>query len=651
MINAIARSIKNLQHQKDLRKAIDLSFCYALYSPEGILQECNENFATTFGYENPESLVGCHHSTFVDVTYTHSEAYKTFWDELSAGQTHSGQFERRTKTDEVLFLQAAYTPLTNELGKTVGVVKIATDITDQKQITHTSAAVKNAIDLNFAFVRFDPSGNILEANEAFIRKMGYEELADLAGKHHSMLVPAIIRQSAAYARFWSDLKMGQVQRGQFERVTKFGKPIWLQASYSPVKNTRGEVESIVKIATDITEQKQSADNLKDLKNTINLSFGFIQFDANGYITDVNENFYQLLGYRNEAEVLGRHHSIFISKELAASDAYQTFWTNLKNGITQKGEFQRKAKNGDEVWIQAAYTPLKNAEGRVTSIIKIAADITETKKTASKAKKDLKVAVLHNLKEISSSISQIASGARDQAMKTDQSSDQIEQARRSSEDVSSKAGLITGMANQAATETSSGDVTISKLLQSMQSLDEMATQTQQAMEYLSKNARQINSVLRVIKDISNQTNMLALNASIEAAQAGDHGRGFSVIAREVRDLAESSAKSAQEIEVLLDSVQTDSERVSYSIKGVTDKVSDGLKATEHVQHIFRKMSESTQQTSELSGTILDAASVQTDMMNQMVKSIESIVVIAEQTATAAEEVSTAARQLETRVENF
>ncbi len=634
----------------EIKKAIDLSFCYCSFDIKGHLIESNENFAKLFDYE-PHEIIGKHHRLFVDKHYRETKDYADFWQNLAQGKTFAGEFKRINRHEQTVYIQAAYTPLKDRLGNVTGVIKIASNITDQKIASNISATIKNAIDLSFAFIQFDPLGKIIEANDIFVKTMGYDDKNEIIGEHHSIFVEEGVKNSKEYELFWNDLKTGNVQQGEFRRIKKNKNPVWLQAAYSPVKNELSAVESVVKIATDVTIQKNSAHSLQNLQNVIDLSFGFIVFSTTGIITDVNKNFYGIMGYDKKSEVVGKHHSIFMYTGEAQSEAYKQFWKNLNLGITQQGEFKRKGKNNEEVWIQASYTPLKNDKGEITSIIKIATDITVTKKAVLHTKYQLRDETLNNLQEISGSIVEIASGAKDQAIKTDSISSQVEKALGAANETSNKASLIKSNANKAVNESKESESSVQELVEAMKMLNQVAQETQSSMAKLVNRTLEIEQVLKAIREIAGQTNLLALNASIEAAQAGDYGRGFGVIATEIRKLAESSATSAKEIETLVHSIKENTGYVSNTMKEVVDKVQKGSSATNVVQDIIKRMSQSTLDASHLSESILEAANYQTQNMKEIMMNIEDIVVISEETAAGSEELAAATNALKNRVGEF
>lgn len=172
----------------ELRSTIDLSFCYARFTPEGVLEDCNENFSNLFGYESASQIIGLHHKTFVSTVYSETDAYKNFWSDLASGNVKTGEFQRQNKQGNTVFINAAYTPQKSKSGSVKCVIKIASDITPEKQNANQFVAIKQSIDLSYAFILFDTQGNILDANDIFVRCMGYSALKEIQGQHHSIFV-------------------------------------------------------------------------------------------------------------------------------------------------------------------------------------------------------------------------------------------------------------------------------------------------------------------------------------------------------------------------------------------------------------------------------------------------------------------------------
>jgi len=233
-----------------------------------------------------------------------------------------------------------------------------------------------AINKSNAIIYFDLTGIILGVNDIFLKAMGYEkdEHTELIGKHHSIFICDDYARSLEYEKFWDILRSGKHYEGEFERRKKDGSLINLQATYNPIYDESGTLTKIMKIATDITEIVNS----KNQMEAVNRSSATIRFDINGYILDANSIFLETMGYKanEKSQVIGKHHSIFVSYDYSKSDEYLKFWQNLRRGKIFDGIFERKKIDGSVIYLQATYNPIFDSKGNVTSIIKIATDVTE-----------------------------------------------------------------------------------------------------------------------------------------------------------------------------------------------------------------------------------------------------------------------------------
>ncbi|MFT3998337.1 MAG: PAS domain-containing methyl-accepting chemotaxis protein [Asticcacaulis sp.] len=240
-----------------------------------------------------------------------------------------------------------------------------------------NAALLRAIDQSLAVVSFDTDGRIIEANDNFLKVMGYG-LREVAGRPHSLFMPQGQADSETYRRFWADLRAGHFQEGEFRRVGAGGRDIWLRASYNPILDGQGRVTRIVKIASDITTEKLSAMDDAGQIAAIQRSQAVISFDPDGIILDANANFLSVMGY-SLAEIKGQHHRLFVDPHDARRPDYAAFWERLKRGEYQAAEYRRLARGGREVWIRATYNPIVDDAGRVLKVVKFAVDVTEDKR--------------------------------------------------------------------------------------------------------------------------------------------------------------------------------------------------------------------------------------------------------------------------------
>jgi methyl-accepting chemotaxis protein len=351
-----------------------------------------------------------------------------------------------------------------------------------------------AIQKSHAVIEFDLQGCILTANQNFLDTMGYA-LPDIVGQHHRMFVEEEMAASADYQAFWERLGQGLHDAGRYKRLTSDGTEVWLQASYNPIFDSHGRPYKVIKYATDITDQQRRNADAQGQMQAIAKVQAIIEFDLEGYILAANDLFLNAMGYRFD-EIVGKHHSMFVQPQERNSAAYQQFWRNLGSGINDAGQYLRIGKNGRQVWIEASYNPILDADGHPFKVVKFATDITR-RFTAAQT---LRVTV---------------QGLTESAQ---------------------RAGHANALAQEACRVAEAGGQTVREVIDTM--------------ENISQSSRKISDIIGVMDTIAFQTNILALNAAVEAARAGEQGRGFAVVAGEVRTLAQNSASAAKEIKQLI-----------------------------------------------------------------------------------------------------
>jgi methyl-accepting chemotaxis protein len=435
-----------------------------------------------------------------------------------------------------------------------------------------------AIGRSQAVIEFALDGTIQTANENFLKAVGYS-LDEVRGQHHRMFVEPAERETAAYQRFWTQLGHGEYQAGQYRRIAKGGREVWLQASYNPIFDGGGRPLKVVKYCTEVTEQKMRAADFEGQVKAIDKSQAVIEFELNGVIRNANENFLRTVGYSID-EIRGRHHQMFVEVAYAGSAEYRAFWEKLGRGDYDAGVYRRVGKGSREIWLQASYNPIFDASGRPVKVVKYASDISEQKKLTerlSRVMAEIRTAgteIQLSAEEISSGNASLSARVEAQAASLEETTASMMRMTETVRENAENASLANQLALVACDHAERGG----KIMH-----DAVG-----AMQVINESSRKIADIIGVIDAIAFQTNLLALNAAVEAARAGEQGRGFAVVASEVRSLAGRSAAAAKEIkELIQDSVAKigdGSRLVEQSGKGLADIVASVRKVTDIVGEI-------------------------------------------------------------------
>lgn len=230
------------------------------FSLDGTIVTANDNFLNAVGYTLDE-IRGKHHSMFVETEYKNSQEYKDFWQRLSSGQVDAGQYRRLGKDGREIWIQASYNPIREQSGKVTKVIKFATDITRQKLQEADFEGQLAAINKSQAVIEFTLDGTITNANENFLKTLGYS-LSEIKGKHHSMFAEDAFKNSPAYKEFWNKLARGEYDAGEYKRMGKGGKEVWIHASYNPILDASGRPFKVVKYASDISAQVRTRQQIE-----------------------------------------------------------------------------------------------------------------------------------------------------------------------------------------------------------------------------------------------------------------------------------------------------------------------------------------------------------------------------------------------------
>ena len=455
-------------------------------------------------------------------------------------------------------------------------------------LSSDASRIISAVSKSQAIIEFDLQGKALTANENFCRALGYE-LKEIVGNHHRMFCDPAYIATPAYHDFWARLGSGEYDAGTYKRLAKGNREVWIQASYNPVFRN-GKPVKVVKFAVDVTDAKKKAIDDAGKLAALSRSQAVIEFLPTGEILTANENFCSAMGYA-PSEIVGKHHSIFCDPAHARTEEYKRFWQRLAQGEFIANEFVRYGKGGKEIWIQAAYNPIVDADGKVYKVVKFATDVTSRMSAISELAGALRSlsegdltktlersfvpsmeqlrhdfnATIDKLSQTLTTVghnaSAIAAGSRELGDSAEAFSRRTEQQAASVEETAAALEEITTTVADSSQRAEEAGRLVAETKRGAEESGTVVRNAVAAMDQIEKSSREITNIIGVIDDIAFQTNLLALNAGVEAARAGEAGKGFAVVAQEVRELAQRSASAAKEIKAL---ITTSSEHVRNGV---------------------------------------------------------------------------------------
>jgi methyl-accepting chemotaxis protein len=243
----------------------------------------------------------------------------------------------------------------------------------------------------------------------------------------------------------------------------------------------------------------------------------------------------------------------------------------------------------------------------------------------------------------SAVQEIASGSEETKRSLEQNNALLSDVTTKVHDIQNELGNIEEIATQSLSAAKDGAVTVGENVQQMEKIKAAINESNEVIESLSARVGEVDNILQVVNSISGQTNLLALNAAIEAARAGEHGKGFAVVADEVRNLAEQSLQSTNSIDQILANIKQDTAKTVENMTIVLEETARGIASTQSSADKFKDIYEKSASVAPLVSQMVATVELMNVNLNTFVQNADAILQIAVSNAANTEEVSASAEQ--------
>lgn len=419
--------------------------------------------------------------------------------------------------------------------------KLLTRITELEELLASYQATQADFREEMLFFSMSLDGKIVDANTLFTTSCGFDK-EELIGKNISDLILEESLKKDHCQKMLAAISNKKHWHGALQIKARNGKEVWYRSIIQPKKLVDGSSVLVV-YSTELTRTISHSKEVEDMLAALNRSSALIEFSLDGIILNANDNFLKGMGY-SKSQIVGQHHRIFCESKEAESQEYKQFWQRLRSGEFVSDRFKRIDSHGHDVWLEASYNPIHDESGKLYKVVKFATVITEQMNREF-------------------AISETSKVAYDISKKSDQ-------------------------------DAINGKKVIESTVQTMNELSTQMSEASKGIFELNTQSMKVAKLVESIRGIADQTNLLALNAAIEAARAGEQGRGFAVVADEVRQLASRTSSATEEIISVVGDNKKLTEQAVSLIEESMEKAQKALDLSTEAGHVMNDIQAGSRQ---------------------------------------------------------